>query len=57
VEPEEELVLRLLHGHDLLVPPGYFFDFPLESFLVLSLLPRTDLFAEGVARLSRALPR
>ena len=57
VEPEEELVLRLLHGHDLLVHPGYFFDFPLESFLVLSLLPRTDLFAEGVARLSRALPR
>ncbi len=55
VESEEDLVLRLLEEHDLLVHPGYFFDFPSESFLVLSLLPQPGLFAEGVARLSRAL--
>ncbi len=55
VEAEEELVLRLLSDHDLLVHPGYFFDFPSESFLVLSLLPQPDLFAEGVARLARGL--
>ena len=57
VEAEEDLVLRLLSDHDLLVHPGYFFDFPSEAFLVLSLLPQPDLFAEGVARISRALAR
>ncbi len=55
VEPEEELVLRLLADHDLLVHPGYFFDFPREGFLVLSLLPPPEVFAEGVSRLARAL--
>ena len=57
VEAEEDLVLRLLSVHDLLVHPGYFFDFPAEAFLVLSLLPPPALFTEGVARLSRALRR
>lgn len=57
VEPEEELVLRLLADHDLLVHPGYFFEFPAEAFLVLSLLPRPETFLEGIARLSRALFR
>jgi len=57
VEPEEDLVLRLLSDHDLLVHPGYFFDFPSEAFLVLSLLPRLDVFGEGMARLARALRR
>lgn len=57
VESEEEVVLRLLEEEDLLVHPGYFFDFPSEAFLVLSLLPRPDLFAEGVVRLARGLRR
>jgi len=57
VEPEEELVLRLLSEHDLLVHPGYFFDFPAEAFLVLSLLPMPPLVREGAARLARALAR
>ena len=57
LEPEEDLVLRLLADHDLLVHPGYFFDFPREGFLILSLLPRPDLFAAGVDRLRRALSR
>ena len=57
LEPEEELVLRLLADHDLLVHPGYFFDFPREGFLVLSLLPRPDSFAGGVDRLRSALSR
>ncbi|MFI5182114.1 MAG: pyridoxal phosphate-dependent aminotransferase [Thermoanaerobaculia bacterium] len=55
VEGEEELVLRLLSDHDLLVHPGYFFDFPSEAFLVLSLLPRPDVFTEGISRIARAL--
>ncbi|HQR47003.1 MAG TPA: pyridoxal phosphate-dependent aminotransferase, partial [Thermoanaerobaculia bacterium] len=55
VQTEEDLVLRLLSEHDLLVHPGFFFDFPAEAFLVLSLLPPPALFAEGISRLSRAL--
>jgi len=47
---EEERVTRLLEERDVLVHPGYFFDFPHEAFLVLSLLPPEDDFAEGVAR-------
>ena len=38
-ETEEALVLRLLDDAGVLVHPGYFFDFPEEAFLVLSLLP------------------
>jgi len=41
---EEEWVLRLLAEDDVLVHPGYFFDFRREAFLVLSLLPSPELF-------------
>jgi aspartate/methionine/tyrosine aminotransferase len=55
VAPEEDLVLRLLEEDDVLVHPGYFFEFPFEAFFVLSLLPAPEVFREGVARLARAL--
>ena len=42
--PEEELVLELLDRDGVLVHPGYFFDFPREGFLVISLLPESDVF-------------
>lgn len=48
---EDEWCRRLLQGDGVLVQPGYFFDFEGEAFLVLSLLPREDVFAEGVRRL------
>jgi hypothetical protein len=51
VIPEEDLVLALLAQDDVLAHPGYFFDFPEEAYLVLSLLPAPDLFDEGVRRL------
>ena len=54
VRTEEEWVLLLL-ASGVLVHPGYFFDFPQEAFLVLSLLPPPDAFAEGVDRLLRLL--
>jgi alanine-synthesizing transaminase len=50
---EENLVLDLLDTDGVVVHPGYFFDFPRESFLILSLLPRDDLFAEGVRCIMR----
>ncbi|HEY7292692.1 MAG TPA: pyridoxal phosphate-dependent aminotransferase [Vicinamibacterales bacterium] len=52
-ESEEELSLRLLERYDVLIHPGYFFDFSRESFLVASLLTPEDEFHEGVARILR----
>jgi alanine-synthesizing transaminase len=49
--PEEDLVVDLLQLDDVLVHPGFFFDFPHESFIVVSLLPEPRLFAEGLRRL------
>ncbi len=51
VQPEEELVLELLRSDDVLVHPGYFFDFPREAYLVLSLLPEPADFVEACRRM------
>jgi alanine-synthesizing transaminase len=51
-ESEEDLVVRLLTD-GVLTHPGYFFDFPRESFLVVSLLPPEPSFADGIARVLR----
>jgi hypothetical protein len=54
---EERLVLDLLDEERILVHPGYFFDFPREAYLVVSLLPPPDVFAGGAARLLRYVSR
>jgi hypothetical protein len=48
---EEDLAIELLEEDGVIVHPGFFFDFPREAFLVVSLLPEAPLFAEGVARI------
>ena len=48
---EEALVLDLLDRHRVVVHPGFFFDFPREAFLVVSLLPEPRIFASGVHRI------
>jgi aspartate/methionine/tyrosine aminotransferase len=52
LEPEEDLVLRLL-GDGVLVQPGYFFDFSRESFLVVSLITPPAVLAAGIDRILR----
>jgi aspartate/methionine/tyrosine aminotransferase len=52
---DEELALELLERAGVLVHPGYFFDFATEDFLVLSLLPDPESFAEGIRRLVETL--
>lgn len=47
---EEERVLALLDKENVLVHPGYFFDFPREAFLVLSLLPPPEVFREATKK-------
>jgi alanine-synthesizing transaminase len=49
--PEEEFALELLEHSGVIVHPGFFFDFPHEAFVVVSLLPAPDVFAEGVRRI------
>jgi alanine-synthesizing transaminase len=51
---EEDWALALLDA-GVLVHPGYFFDFPSGSHLVISLLPRPDDFAKGIAILAGTL--
>jgi alanine-synthesizing transaminase len=48
---EEDIVLDLLAHRDVVVHPGFFFDFPKEAYLVVSLLPPPATFREGVERL------
>jgi alanine-synthesizing transaminase len=45
---EEEWVLTLLADHNILVQPGFFFDFESEAYLILSLLTPPDIFNSGV---------
>jgi len=47
---EEEWTLKLLAECNVLVQPGFFYDFESEAFLVLSLLTESATFAEGVTR-------
>ena len=49
--PEEALVVALLDEADVLVHPGYFFDFAQEAYLVCSLLPESGTFERGISRL------
>jgi alanine-synthesizing transaminase len=54
---EEEWALSLLATENVLIQPGFFFDFESESFLVVSLLTRPAVFAEGIARIRRHIDK
>ena len=45
---EEAMTLDLLERDGVIVYPGFFFDFPREAFLIVSLLPEPRSFAAGV---------
>jgi hypothetical protein len=44
-------MLTLLTTDGVLAHPGYFFDFPRESFVIVSLLVTEAAFAAGIERL------
>jgi len=50
---EETLTLELLEREHVLVHPGYFFDFPHEAFIVVSLIVPPNQFADGFSRALR----
>jgi alanine-synthesizing transaminase len=51
---EEAIVLDLLERDHVVVQPGYFYDFPSEAWLVVSLLVEPAVFARGIARIVAA---
>jgi alanine-synthesizing transaminase len=55
VESEEALVVDLLVRGDVLVLPGYFYDFPAEAYLIVSLLVAPESFAAGISRVMARL--
>ena len=48
---DETYAVELLKRQKVFVHPGYFFDFPEGTFLVISLLPQENDFREGVDRI------
>lgn len=50
---EEALVLDLLERERVLVHPGFFFDFPREAYVIVSLLPTPNIFVDAVQRVLR----
>lgn len=54
---EEAWVLSLLDEAGVLVHPGYFFDFPEEAFVTVSLLVEPGVFLEGMRRLDAHIAR
>lgn len=54
---EEELAITLLERYSVAVHPGFLFDFPTDGYLVVSLLPPEQVFAEGLKRLFDTLDR
>jgi aspartate/methionine/tyrosine aminotransferase len=47
---DEEWALDLLTHEGVSVHPGHFYDFPSEGYLVVSLLPAREVFAEAIGK-------
>ncbi|MBI4530480.1 MAG: hypothetical protein HY709_03060 [Candidatus Latescibacteria bacterium] len=47
---DEEWAVRLLDDDGVLVHPGYLFDFDSEGYLVISLLPLSKVFQQGIEK-------
>lgn len=54
VAQEEGAELGLLRAHNVLVQPGYFYDFEKPGYAVVSLLTPPAIFREGIGRLQYA---
>jgi len=55
VRTDEQWSLDLLDNYNVLIQPGFFYDFDSEAFLVLSLLTPSPVLEEGLARIRRHL--
>jgi aspartate/methionine/tyrosine aminotransferase len=57
VMDDEQLALTLLEQDGVAIQPGYLFDLPGDGWMVVSLLPEQDTFADGVERLLARISR
>ena len=48
---DEEWAIRFVREDGVLAHPGHFFEFASDVFLVISLLPRTEMFEDGIGRI------
>ena len=51
VRTDEDWAMELLREDGVLVHPGHFYDLPCESHLVVSLLPCTEIFQQGILKI------
>jgi aspartate/methionine/tyrosine aminotransferase len=54
IKDEESFVLELLEKQDVLIHPGFFYDFEQTGHVVLSLLPDHKTFEKGIGALAKA---
>ena len=52
----DALAIRLMEQERVVAHPGHFYGFDGDGWIVLSLLPPTDEFVEGITRLIRSIP-
>lgn len=57
IRTDEAWALELLQAENVLVHPGYLFDFDLPSCMVVSLLSKLQTFEEGCLRIERFIQR
>jgi len=48
---DEEFALDALERHNVLIQPGYFFDFDRDGYFVVSLLTEPEIMREGIAHI------
>jgi alanine-synthesizing transaminase len=46
---DEDFAIELLRRSSVLVHPGHFYDFPIDGYLVLSLITREEKFRDGIS--------
>lgn len=51
IKSEEDLIIELLEKDDLIIHPGYFFDFETEGWLIMSLINTPEIFQAGIKKL------
>jgi len=56
-ESDEDFAVRLIEEQGVVIHPGYFFDFPTDGYIVVSLLTEPETFDSGVSRVFDAIPK
>ena len=56
-QSDEELAIDILRKASVLVHPGHFYDFPIDGYLIVSLLTPAEEFRQGIERTLQLLNR